>query len=142
MELNPSTDSPSKGRIHALFTRIALLEQHALTVLAAFRAEAMKADARDVIATLHRAEAWLGAVPGVVAEVEHLVDMASQQLSSLGRASIVASPATSRTRVPDMPHARRAADRFPTRASVPRRLRDRRAAPSAAARLVAVERSR
>jgi hypothetical protein len=135
MELSPVTDSPSKGRIHALFTRIQLLEQHAVTVLAAFRAEAMKADARDVISALHRAEALLGAVPGRVAEVEDLVEKASQQLSSLGGASRVV-PVGSQLRSPEVGSpARRAADHLPAGVSIPRRLRDRRAPRSEASGL-------
>ncbi len=123
MEPSPSTDALSTGRSHALLARIQLLEQHALTVLAAFRAEAMKADARDVIAALNRATAWLGAVPGDVAAVEDLVEKASQQLSSLGATNRVVSLPTPRVGG----FARRAADHLPAGTAVPRRLRDRRA---------------
>lgn len=165
MELSPSPEYPSKGRIHTLFARIRLIEQHALTVQAAFRAEAMKADAQDVISALHRAEAWLAAAPDVVAEVEYLVETASRQLSSLGRASSSVSLATPRTLVSNVPDARpavalvgdqlvravpvgslqrspyvggparRVGDRLPAGASLPRRLRDRRAPASATSRL-------
>jgi hypothetical protein len=81
-------DSPPKARIHALFTRIQLLEQHALRLEMAFRTEAMRADVRAVISTLHRAEAWLGDVPtpDVLAELEDLMGSVSQQISGLGRA--------------------------------------------------------
>ena len=82
-------DSPPKARVHALFTRIQLLEQHALTLETAFRTEAMKADVRAVISTLHRAEAWLGAAAphaDVVTELEDLLGSVSQQISGLGRA--------------------------------------------------------
>jgi hypothetical protein len=167
MELSPSPESPSKGRIHALFTRIHLLEQHALTVQAAFRAEAMKADARDVIAALYRAEAWLAAAPDVVAEVETLVEAACRQLSCLGRASSSGSLATRSALLSELPDARPAAgvvatlpvcavplvllqqspvagaparrvgDRLFAGAAVPRRLRDRRA-PVSATRVSAV----
>jgi hypothetical protein len=106
MDLSPSPEYPSKGRIHALFTRIQLIEQHALTVQAAFRAEAMKADAQNVISALHRAQARLAAAPDVVAEIEYLVETASRQLSSLGRASSAISPATPRTPASDVADAR------------------------------------
>ena len=74
--------------MHALFTRIQMLERHALTLETAFRTEAMRADVRAVISTLHRAEAWLGAVPhpDVLAEVEDLLGSVSEQISGLGRA--------------------------------------------------------
>lgn len=163
MSLSP--EYPSKGRIHALFTRIQLIEQHALTVQAAFRADAMKADAQDVISALHRAQAWLAAAPHVVAEIETLVETASRQLSSLGRASRSVSLATPRAPVSDAPDARpavalvdnqlgravpvgslqrspcvggparRVGDRLPAGAFLPRRLRDRRAPASATSRL-------
>jgi hypothetical protein len=65
-----------------------LLEQHALRLETAFRTEAMRADVRAVISTLHRAEAWLGDVPtpDVLAELEDLMGSVSQQISGLGRA--------------------------------------------------------
>lgn len=162
METRPSPEPPSKGRIHSLWTRIHLIEQHAVTVQAAFRADAMKADAQDVIAALHRAEAWLAAAPDAIAEVENLVETASRQLSSLGRASSSVSLATRRSPVSDVPDARptvapvgdrparaiavgspgvggparRVGDRLPAGASLPRRLRDRRAPASATPRPV------
>jgi hypothetical protein len=80
-------DVAPKARVHALFTRIQLLEQHAVTLQSAFRTDAMKADVRSVISTLHRAEAWLTAVPNadVVVQVEDLLTSVSQQISGLGR---------------------------------------------------------
>lgn len=77
------------GKVHALFSRIHLLEQHAQNLQAAFHNAALKADTRAVISTLHQAEAWLTATsdPTVVALVEDLVRSASQQLSGLGRAT-------------------------------------------------------
>jgi hypothetical protein len=82
------TDVAPKARVHALFTRIQLLEQHAMTLQAAFRTDPMKADVRSVISTLHRAEAWLSASPNpeVVVQVEDLLTSVMQQISGLGRA--------------------------------------------------------
>jgi hypothetical protein len=129
MELSPSPEYPSKGRIETLFARIQQIKQHALTVQTAFRAEAMKADAQDVISALQRAEAWLAAAPDVAA-VEDLVETASRRLSSLG--SLQRSPCIGGP-------ARRAGDRLPAGASLPRRLRDRRAPTSATSRLVSAD---
>jgi hypothetical protein len=87
--MTPSPDDAVRmGRVHALFTRIHLLEQHALTLQAAVRNTAMKAEVQAVIATLHRAEAWLDAValPDNVSQAEDLVGSASRQISGFGRA--------------------------------------------------------
>jgi hypothetical protein len=137
MEPSASTDSPLVGRIDALFARIHLLEQHALAVMAAFHADAMKADARDVISTLEHAETWLAAVPDAVADIETLVDAVSQQLSGLGSTK-PAVPLAGAAPVPTIPSgsllrslcgggpARRVGDRLPAHASLPRRLGERR----------------
>jgi hypothetical protein len=79
----------SIGKVHALFSRIHLLEQHAQNLQAAFHNPSMKADTRAVISTLHQAEAWLNATsdPTIIGLVEDLVNSASQQLSALGRAT-------------------------------------------------------
>jgi hypothetical protein len=75
------------GRIHSLFSRIHLLEQHAIALHDAFHDQAMRGDATAVIQTLHQAEMWLKAATDdvVVAHVEDLVAGATVRLSSLGR---------------------------------------------------------
>jgi hypothetical protein len=87
-EVSPFSDVAPKARVHALFRRIHLLEQHAMTLQTAFGTDAMKADVRSVISALHRAEAWLGAVPNptVVVQVEDLLTSITHQISGLGRA--------------------------------------------------------
>jgi hypothetical protein len=84
-----SLTDTSMGRVHALFSRIHLLEQHAQNLQVAFHNPSMKADTRAVISTLHQAEAWLNATsdPTIIGLVEDLVSSASQQLSGLGRAT-------------------------------------------------------
>ena len=137
MEPIASTDFPPGGRIHALFARIHLLEQHAGAVMAAFHAETMKADARAVVSTLEHAETWLAAVPDAVADIEALVDAVSQQLSGLGstKPPVAVAGATPVHTVASGSllrslcvggAARRVGDRLPAHASLPRRLGERR----------------
>jgi hypothetical protein len=83
------SETSPKAQVHALTSRILMLERHALTLQDSFRNATMRDDAAAVINALQRAEAWLQSVPepDVIQRVEAMVDSASRRLSSLGRAS-------------------------------------------------------
>jgi hypothetical protein len=82
------SDTNPKAQVHALTSRIHMLERHALTLQDSFRHAAMREDAAAVVNSLQRAEAWLQSIPepDVVQRVAEMVDTASRRLSSLGRA--------------------------------------------------------
>jgi hypothetical protein len=83
------SETSPKAQVHALTSRILMLERHALTLQDSFRHASMRDDAAAVIDVLQRAEAWLQSVPdaAVIRRVEEMVDSASRRLSSLGRAT-------------------------------------------------------
>jgi hypothetical protein len=82
------SETSPRARVHALLSRIHMLERHAITLQDSFRHAAMRADAAAVVTALQRAEAWLQSVPepDVIESVEEMVEGATRRLSSLGRA--------------------------------------------------------
>jgi hypothetical protein len=82
------SETSPKAQVHALTSRIHMLERHALTLHDSFRHPAMRDDAAAVVDALQQAEAWLQSIPDpdVVRRVAEIVDSASRRLSSLGRA--------------------------------------------------------
>ena len=73
--------------VEELLTRIDALRSHASALDQAFRSEALKVEARDLIATLRMAEDALRRAPDAqaISAIKQALDAASVRLSGLGR---------------------------------------------------------
>jgi hypothetical protein len=74
--------------VEKLVARIDSLKRHATALEQAFRGEALKSEARDLIRTLDRTEEVLRGTPtdDGISAVEDALDAATVRLSGLGRA--------------------------------------------------------
>jgi hypothetical protein len=88
------SETSQSGRVHALATRLHMLENHALALQDALRDRDRLAEATAIVVDLQRADTRLHetATPIVIADVDQLLEDVGRRLAVLGR-SVRASAA-------------------------------------------------